>query len=285
MKIIIFGSNGMLGSTMEQYFSSKNYIVIGITRKDLDLSSVTEDILKNFLLNNIKLEKEDLIINCAGVIKQRKNVSDKDFISVNALFPHLLESVSKSVDAKFIHVTTDCIYSGKKGSYNENDSADINDVYGCSKYLGEPKNSTIIRTSIIGEENRNKLSLLEWVKSNKDSKINGFSNHFWNGLTCLQLSKVVEEMIKENNFWIGIRHIFSRPVTKYELVSLINEIYNLNITIDKVEDVNTIDRTLSTVYHNLNFNIPSLYKQVEETKAFHDSLKFDDLKEYYDNLL
>lgn len=274
----------MLGNTMVQFFSSKKYKVIGVTRKNLDLSNLTEEVLKSFLLNNIQLEKGDVIINCAGVIKQRKTANTKDFISVNSLFPHLLESVSNSIEAKFIHVTTDCIYSGKKGSYNENDSADINDVYGCSKYLGEPKNSTVIRTSIIGEESRNKLSLLEWVKSNKNSKINGFSNHFWNGLTCLQLSKVIEEMIKKNNFWIGIRHIFSRPINKYELVSLINEIYNLNITINKTEDVNTIDRTLSSIY-NLEFNIPSLYKQIEETKAFHDKVKFEELKEYYDNLL
>ena len=283
-RIIIFGSNGMLGKTMFEYFSEKGFQVVGLTRKDIDLSNITESNLTSFLKNDIKIEGADVIINCAGVIKQRKNVNDKDFISVNSLFPHLLESSSKNVGAKFIHITTDCVYSGKKGDYNENDLSDVNDVYGCSKYLGEPKNSTVIRTSMIGEEEYNKLSLLEWVRSNKNGKINGFSNHFWNGLTCLQLSKVVEKIIIENNFWIGIRHIFSRPVTKYELVSIINEIYNLNIDITKVEAAEKIDRTLSSI-HVLNFNIPSIYKQVEETKEFHENIKAKSLKKYYDNLL
>ena len=138
-----------------------------------------------------------------------------------------------------IHVTTDCVFSGKDGNYDENSLHDETNDYGTSKSLGELCKATIIRTSIIGEETINKRSLLEWVRSNRGGEINGFTNHMWNGVTCLQLSKIIEKMIREKFYWEGVRHTFSpRSVSKYELVSLINEIYDLNIKVNKFEMAN-----------------------------------------------
>ena len=170
-----------------------------------------------------EIKNGDVIINCIGTIKPRVDeLGDLNAIIVNSLFPRLLSNYCESKEIKLIHPTTDCVYTGLKGDYNENDNYDVSDVYGMSKALGETHNCTTIRTSIIGEESVNKRSLVEWVKSEKGNSIFGFTNHYWNGLTCLQFAKVCDKIISENIFWKGIRHIHSNKVSKYELVSIIH---------------------------------------------------------------
>jgi dTDP-4-dehydrorhamnose reductase len=162
-----------------------------------------------------------------------------------------------------IHITTDCVFSGKHGNYNENAIHDEINDYGMSKSLGELCKATIIRTSIIGEELMNKRSLLEWVKSNQGKEINGFTQHFWNGVTCLQLAEIIYKIIKDELYWEGVRHIFSpKSVSKYELINMINEVYNLNITVIP-QETQKIDKTLKTIYDtNDLFNIPELKEQI-----------------------
>ena len=230
--IILFGSNGMLGNYIYSYFKNK-YKMISLIRKDYDIENLNIDSLELLLVSK-KINNETLIINCAGVIPQRNNDNYNKYIKVNTLFPIFLSNISEKYKSKFIHITTDCVFSGKKGNYTENDIKDETNIYGVSKSLGELFNGTIIRTSIIGEEKYNKKSLLEWIISKKNSKINGYSNHYWNGVTCLQLSEIINSIIINNYYWKGVRHIFSpKSVSKYELVNMINNIYNLNITINK----------------------------------------------------
>ena len=143
--------------------------------------------------------------------------------------------------------------------------------YGVSKSLGEMcYNTTIIRTSIIGEERKNKYSLLEWVKKHNNNTINGYTNHLWNGVTCLQLAKIINQIINNNIWWKGVRHIFSpNTVSKYELVNIINDVYKLNNTVVKFKTNNNIDKTLCTNYEtNHLFNIPNLIDQICELKNF-----------------
>jgi dTDP-4-dehydrorhamnose reductase len=263
MRIIIFGSNGMLGTYLNK-FLQKKYEVIPITRKDIDLSKSTENEILNFLSNRVS--EKDLIINSSGVIKQREyNIND--MINVNSIFPNILSKFKKNKNCNIIHITTDCVYNGYKGNYVENDYHDCLDEYGKTKSLGENKNLTIIRTSIIGEEIDNKKSLVEWVKSQSNTTINGYTNHLWNGVTCLELSKLIDNMIQGMDFWEGVKHIFSpKTVSKYELVNIINKIYDLNITITKME-------TSEKCYRNLNslYSCPikiDLYEQIIEMKNF-----------------
>lgn len=189
------------------------------------------------------------------------------------MFPTILSQICDKVGAKMIHITTDCVFSGKDGNYDENSLHDEINDYGMSKSLGELCKATIIRTSIIGEELYNKRSLLEWVKSNQGKEINGFVNHFWNGVTCLQLAKIVNEIIQKNMYWEGIRHIFSpMSVSKYELVTMINEIYNLDITIIPYE-TEKVDKTLNTIYiTNKSFKIPELKEQIVDLNKYTDML-------------
>ena len=271
MKIFIFGSNGMLGNYVKLYLS-KSYEIIALTRKDYDISNLSIDSLSQLLLNK-NIQKDDIIINCAGIIPQaskQRTLDTRLYFQVNSLFPVILSQVCQKFETKMIHITTDCVFSGKTGNYDENSIHDEINDYGMSKSLGELCKATIIRTSIIGEEINNKRSLLEWIKSNKNNTINGYINHFWNGITCLELSKIIFKIINKNLYWSGIRHIYSpRSVTKYELAIIINDIYNLNITINKYRTEESIDKTIISIYEDNNkFNISDISVQIKEQKIF-----------------
>jgi len=269
MTIYIFGANGMLGTYMKTYLKSQNKACICFTRDDLDVSTVTYDKLEK-LFDKYTIHDNDIIINCAGIIPQSKNINDtssRNYFLINSLFPNMLSTIASLNKMKFIHITTDCVFSGSKGNYTELDCHDETNNYGVSKSLGElGYNSTVIRTSIIGEELKNKYSLLEWVKKHNNTIINGYTNHYWNGVTCLQLAKIINNMIDENIWWSGVRHIYSpTSVTKYELVQMINDIYNLNNTVEPLETDNPINKTLASIYDvNSQFNIPKLRIQLEE---------------------
>jgi dTDP-4-dehydrorhamnose reductase len=228
------------------------------------------------LLERIEPRKDNpvIIINCAGVIKQR-NYKALDLIKVNSEFPHLLEKFKASheyLNLNIIHITTDCVYSGKTGCYKENNVHDCLDDYGKSKSLGEPTDLTIIRTSIIGEEKYSKLSLLEWVKSRKGQTVQGYTSHLWNGVTCLSLAKYIETIISNNNFWRGVRHIYTKnpygasTPNKYELVKKISEIYDLDITVIPHE-TELVDRTLSSLYDEGAIDC-TMEEQLHELRAF-----------------
>jgi dTDP-4-dehydrorhamnose reductase len=268
-KIFIFGSNGMLGNYIKSYLS-KTYNVIPITRKDYDLSQLSIDKL-TALMQLKNLQSNDVVINCAGVIPQaskQRGIDTRLYFTINSLFPTILSQICDKMGAKMIHITTDCVFNGKDGNYDENSIHDEINDYGMSKSLGELCKATIIRTSIIGDEINNKRSLLEWVISNKGNTINGYTNHMWNGVTCLQLSKIINEIVNNNLFWTGVRHIFSpHSVSKYELVSMINDIYNLDITIQEFSTDEKVDKTISSIHDNL-FKIPGLSEQIVEMREY-----------------
>jgi dTDP-4-dehydrorhamnose reductase len=271
MKLFIFGSNGMLGNYVKSYLSTK-YEIISLTRKDYDLSNTNIDTLTS-LLKEKNIQKDDIVINCAGVIPQaskQRGLDTRLYFTINSLFPVILSQICDKNGAKMIHVTTDCVFSGKDGKYDENSLHDETNDYGMSKSLGELCKANILRTSIIGEEINNKRSLVEWVLSNKNNTINGFTNHMWNGVTCLQLSKIIKNIIENNNYWNGIRHIFSpRTVSKYELVSMINDTYELNIIINPFDAELGSDKSISTIHETNNeFNIPDLKEQINEMKEY-----------------
>ena len=258
--IYLFGSSGMLGNYVKTILS-KSYEIICYNRNDYD---ILNDKFNKLNIIMRKLKKNDIVINCAGVIPQKENLQEYEkYIKINSLFPHKLQEIVKNHNSKLIHITTDCVFNGKKdNSYDENDTHTEKNIYGISKSLGEPENATIIRTSIIGEETNGKKSLLEWVKSNKNGTINGYNNHLWNGITCLQLALIIKKIIDKNLFWEGVRHIYSpNIVSKYDLCIYINEIYNLNITINKFS-TETINKTLKSIYQPL-FEIADIKKQIK----------------------
>ena len=192
--VVIFGSNGMLGNTIKLYFKSMNrYNVISLTRKHFDiLNTDVEELIYLFKV----FPDNSIIINATGLIPHSGNTNEDDYIKVNADFPKLLDKLCVEYNHTFIHITTDCVFNGikNKGSYFEDSIKNESSIYGKSKALGEElTHATIIRTSIIGEQREaaatgeqqeiKKMSLLQWVVSNKDKTINGYNNHYWNGVT------------------------------------------------------------------------------------------------------
>lgn len=233
MKILILGSTGMLGSMVTNYFRKQGLNPDTPTRKELD---------------KVKYAKYDYIINCIGIIKQ-KLTDPKEAIKINSVFPHMLSE--KAPKAKIIQIATDCVFSGKRGYYTENDEHDATDIYGKTKSLGEVKaeNFYNIRTSIVGFDKKN-VSLLSWFLSQeKGATINGYTNHLWNGVTTLQFAKLCYEIIRGKNVPNNFHYIPRDIVSKHELLKIFADKFNRrDIFIKRTKASPKINRTLATVY-------------------------------------
>lgn len=254
MNILVLGSEGMLGRYVIEYLRDKNIVTEGFSRKDFDAKKTSNlrDLLKGYTH----------VINCIGIIRQR-NISDSEMLIVNSIFPHVLATHCEYLNIKLIHISTDCVYDGKRGKYSEEDPATETELYGMSKAVGEPKNCCVIRTSIIGEEKHGK-SLLEWVRSNKGKEIYGYTDHFWNGVTCLELAKIIFELIPDK-LWMGVKHVHSPSVVnKYDLVKMISEEYNLNISVLEKQN-GFIDKSLTS--HD-KLCKTSLSQQIKELRVW-----------------
>jgi dTDP-4-dehydrorhamnose reductase len=265
-KIAILGASGMLGSMVKKYFSSvaeeREYIVVGSVKDPQFLQK------GDFIFDPLDMKSWGNIpqaayyINCIGIVKPAMARSIKASIIINAYYPHLLADSHQNV----IHITTDCVFSGREGNYDENSPHDALDDYGKSKSLGEPKNCMVLRTSIIGPEVHNHYSLLAWVLQQGGKEINGFTNHDWNGITTLQFAKVCDQIIKNNLYKEEMYHIHSpSKVNKFELVSMINYNYSVGAEIHPIAASVKIDRTLSTVKDLCGkLNIPEIRDQICE---------------------
>lgn len=262
MKVVIFGATGMLGYYVFRTLRPK-YNVIAITKDDYDIES--NDLNK---LTKI-IDNTDIIINCSGIIPQKANKNNiKSYLRVNSMFPQLLCKLQHIYRYKLIHITTDCVFDGKYGDYNEYSSHDSKDIYGISKSLGESLDATVIRTSIIGEELFSKKNLLEWIKTKQHKKINGFVNHYWNGITSLTLANYIDHIITTNCLWKGVRHLFSpQKYSKYELCKYISQAYDLGVDVVPVYHEQTKDLTLSSIYQS-DFTFPDIQEQLIELKDF-----------------
>lgn len=263
MNIVVLGYTGMLGHQVAEEFKEADISFKGVAAKDFDLSD--ENTIRFFADYN--LTKDDLVINCCGLLRQRiaaKPSPDeiKKAFMLNSFLPHFL-----STRCKLVQVGSDCVFFGSKGKYNEQDLPDAEDIYGRSKAMGEPfQDALVIRTSIVGKETHRNLGLYEWFM--KQTECNGFSNHFWNGVTTNQLAKCLVKIVRDKMYTQpGLYHLFSNTVSKYELLCLFNKYGKNNET--KVNETTasiSIDRTLSTVKPEFmsQFSIPSIEEQIRE---------------------
>ena len=187
--ILLLGSNGMLGSMI--HFLAKtqysHYSIISLSKNEFDVCKSDISTLDDYVSSNC------IIINCIGAIPQ-KEYSYEDYNIINITFPQNLAQYCKIKNIKLIHISTNCVFSGDKDNCNENDISNATDIYGKTKYLGEPSYGLVIRCSIIGPEKHTFCGLLEWFL-NSSGEINGFTDSFWNGLTTLELSKIIFNLI------------------------------------------------------------------------------------------
>jgi dTDP-4-dehydrorhamnose reductase len=268
MKIVVLGSTGMLGNAVGNYFLKRcgednvflsyrdNRVAYGKHRFAFDPLTQSLDAIPQC----------NFVINCIGVIKPFMKGNIVGAIKINSLFPWQLADFCRARGAKMIHITTDCVFSGREGNYNENSPHDALDDYGKSKSLGEPDNCMVIRTSIIGEEIHKNASLIAWVKQQAGKQANGFTNHLWNGVTTKQYAKIVDAIIRENWHENGLFHVFSSTsVNKYNLVRLISDRFKLDVKVNPFEAQPPCDRTLATVKDLCGkLNVPSVERQIKD---------------------
>ena len=282
MKILIFGGDGMIGHKMAQVLSAQNHeIVISIReKKDLTLKSISSkskvffnDFLKDNILDFLVKVNPDIIINAIGVTIRRgakKKISDT--IYLNSLFPHQLSNWALAFKKRLIHFSTDCVFSGSEGSYLEDTTPDALDYYGKTKGLGEvnSKSSLTIRSSMIGPELFNKTELFEWIINNKEKEINGFSRVMYSGVTTVYMAKLVADLIDNHKNLSGIYNVASKPISKFELLHLINDNFDLGLIINDDK----------TVISNKTLNASKIEKEIGLQPPSWDELIFELKKDY-----
>lgn len=249
--ILVLGSSGMAGSMISNYLGRYH----NVTSWDRSKFNPLIDSL------NKDLSAYDYVINCIGVIKQR-NVKIDEMYYLNGKFPHEL-SVRTN---KLIHISSDCVFSGLLGcrdSYSSKDIPKPTDDYGKSKLEGECSSSAmVLRTSIIGPAKDN-LGLFEWLRNNKDLDVNGFINHWWSGVTTLELAKIINSLINKEDYSYGLFQISSEKISKYELLNLINLSFNLKKQIIAYYDINYVNRSLIP-----DINSAPIKEQIQELFEF-----------------
>lgn len=189
--------------------------------------------------------RPDAVVNCIGVVKQSSIAHDAiQTIETNALFPHRLARVCSDHGAKLIHISTDCVFSGRRGNYAETDVPDAEDLYGRSKCLGEPGDGVLtLRTSIIGRELNTSNGLVEWFLSQRGGRVDGYTDAIFSGVTTTTLSELIVSLIQTESDLVGTYHVAGDPISKYELLGLLNSAYGARVTIDAHADVR-VNRSL-----------------------------------------
>ena len=192
--------------------------------------------------------RPDAVINCIGIIKQLPTAQDPIIsLTVNSLFPHRLANLCQAACARLIHISTDCVFSGRKGMYSEDDVSDAEDLYGRSKYLGELSGpaSLTLRTSIIGRELSTTSGLVEWFLSNRDGKVSGYRRAIYTGFSTLALSRIIADVIERHHDLSGVYQASSEPINKYDLLCLLRDAFRVQVAIEPDDRV-CIDRSLDS---------------------------------------
>ena len=190
----------------------------------------------------------DVVVNCIGIIKQVSAAQDPlTSIAINSLFPHRLANVCRAARARLVHISTDCVFSGRKGNYQEGDVSDAEDLYGRSKFLGEisTPGCLTLRTSIIGRELRSTTGLVEWFLASRGGAVAGYTGAIFSGLTTLELSRLIREIITRHQQLSGLYHVSVDPIRKLDLLRLLNDTYRTQTEIRPDENVQ-IDRSLDS---------------------------------------
>ncbi len=255
MKVIILGAGGMLGHQLWLRLAPEAE-VLGTLRGPLPPLEMRQSATRRLLTGVdaldeeglhrlLRTERPDVLVNAVGLIKQLpEGKLAEPCIRLNSLLPHVLHRICRDTSTRLIHISTDCVFSGAKGAYTEADLPDAEDVYGRSKALGEvvAKDALTIRTSIIGHELKQGLSLLEWFLKQK-SAVTGFAGVFYNGLTTVELASLISTHILPNPDLTGLLQAASEPIDKYSLLKLFADSYHHEIEIHRASEP-VFDKTL-----------------------------------------
>jgi len=268
IKVLIFGSNGMAGHLISDYLSlNPLYDIIRVARDRINnktdfIIDVSDFIAVEELISDIN---PNYVINAIGILNiDAENNPDKAVL-MNSYFPHFLAKISEKYNSILIHISTDCVFNGKKGNYVEQDFKDGIGFYAQSKALGEVNynNHFTLRTSIIGPDLKSKgIGLLNWVLLKKGN-INGYSEAYWGGVTTLELSKAIDYIIK-NKIPGGLFHLTnSQKISKFKLIEIINEVFHLNLSVISNQDYK-VDKSLINTNILAGYNVAPYKVMIEE---------------------
>ena len=258
-RVLVLGASGMLGNAVLRLFAgSEGFDVRGTVRSSASARLLPQE-LRGRLEAGVDVENPDslagvlarvrpqVVINCVGVVKQLAEADDPlAAIPINALLPHRLARLCAVADARLVHVSTDCVFSGTRGLYTEADFPDANDLYGRSKYLGEVDypHAVTVRTSIIGHELDSAHGLVGWFLS-QSGPVRGFRRAVFSGLPTVELARVIRDHVLPRPELRGVHHVSAEPINKYELLKLVAEAYGKSIEIQP-DDRLVIDRSLDS---------------------------------------
>lgn len=250
MKLLVLGATGMLGSTLLRNLSTRPELSVHATARSsagLDRWFASDLLTRihpsvdadNFdsVLRVLGDVRPDVVINCIGVIKQLASAKDPLVtIPINSLFPHRLALACKASGSRLIHISTDCVFSGAKGMYTENDPSDADDLYGKSKYLGEVDypHCVTLRTSIIGHELSTNYSLVDWFLS-QEIPVKGYTRAIYSGFPTVEVARIIAEYVIPNESLSGLYQVSSDPISKYDLLKLVAGQYGKQIEIESFD--------------------------------------------------
>lgn len=259
MKILVLGVTGMLGSAVFRVFAQEaQYETWGTLRNRSGLKFFVEadqarlmpgvDVLdQDTLIAVLGKVRPDVVINCVGLIKQLADAKDPlTALPINAMLPHRLSRLCALAGARLIHVSTDCVFSGRKGGYLERDLSDAEDLYGKSKFIGELNDqpqAITLRTSIIGHELSSNYALIDWFLSQQGA-VKGFSRAIFSGLPTVELARVMKDFVVPHPELSGLYHVAAEPIAKLDLLQLVAAQYRKTIEIQP-DDTLVIDRSLN----------------------------------------
>lgn len=259
IKVLVLGATGMLGNAVLRLFAqSTGFEVVGSARSTSALRLLPAD-LSDRVICGVDVEHIDslislfskvqpaVVINCIGLVKQLAEADDPlAAIPINSLLPHRLARLCGVAGARLVHMSTDCVFSGAKGMYTEADMSDAKDLYGRSKYLGEVdyQHAITLRTSIIGHELNGGHSLVGWFLAQQGS-IKGFRRAIFSGLPTDELAKVIRDHVIPHPELHGVHHVSADPINKFDLLTLISNVYGKKIDI-ATDDNFIIDRSLDS---------------------------------------
>jgi dTDP-4-dehydrorhamnose reductase len=256
-KVLILGASGMLGhAVLRVVAATGEHDVIGAVRSEAAMRLVanefrgqillTEDVQnQDILINLFGSVRPDVVVNCIGVIKQIATAYDPLIaLPINSLLPHRLAYLSGIFGARLIHISTDCVFSGNRGGYTEEDIPDAMDLYGRSKLLGEVTGpgTITLRTSIIGTELASTNGLLSWFLSQKH-KCLGYTKAIFSGLPTNEVAGIIRDLIIPDNSLTGLYHVASDPIAKFDLLRIIAKVYGVKTEVIPDDRV-TINRSL-----------------------------------------
>lgn len=258
MRILVLGASGMLGNAVVKVLSEKTeWQVYGTVRSESSKRFFQAGIAGN-LLGGVDVEQQDsltqvfiqtrpeVVINCIGLVKQLAEADDPlQAIPINTLLPHRLARLCELAGARLIHMSTDCVFAGDKGGYRESDFSDARDLYGRSKFLGEVNylHSITLRTSIIGHELQSAHGLVDWFLSQQE-KCKGYTQAIFSGVPTVVLAGIIRDVVIPHAELHGLYHVAASPISKYDLLKLIADMYGKSIEIVP-DDKLKIDRSLN----------------------------------------